>query len=73
VFTVSDRQQAFGGTQEGADPVKWRRVLWWVLVVFAVYAVYRAPDQAADFVRTVGESLGKVVASIANFFDGLLR
>lgn len=53
--------------------MKWRRVLWWVLVVFAVYAIYRAPDQAADFVRTVGESLGKVVASIANFFDGLLR
>ena len=52
--------------------MKWRRVLWWVLVVFAVYAIYRAPDQAADFVRAVGESLGTIVASIANFFDGLL-
>jgi hypothetical protein len=72
VFTVRDRNQAFGGTRKGADPVKWRRVLWWVLVVFAVYAIYRAPDQAADFVRAVGESLKTIVASIADFFDGLL-
>ncbi|WP_432561536.1 hypothetical protein [Kineococcus sp. SYSU DK003] len=53
--------------------MKWRRVLWWVLVVFALYAVYRAPDQAAGFVRAVGESLGTIVASIADFFDGLLN
>lgn len=53
--------------------MKWRRVLWWVVVVFAVYAVYKAPDQAADFVRSVGEALKTVVASILNFFDGLLN
>ncbi|WP_369052625.1 MULTISPECIES: hypothetical protein [Kineococcus] len=52
--------------------MRWRRVLWWVLVVFALYAVYRAPDQAADFVRSVGEALGQVVSSIAGFFDGVL-
>ena len=52
--------------------MKWRRVLWWVLVVFALYAVYRAPDQAADFVRGVGEWLGRAVTSIGDFFDGLL-
>jgi hypothetical protein len=73
VFTVRDRNQAFGGTREGADPVKWRRVLWWVVVVFALYAVYKAPDQAAEFVRSVGEALKTVVSSILNFFDGLLR
>lgn len=52
--------------------MKWRRVLWWVLVVFAVYAVYRSPDQAADFVRRIGEGLGTAVRSVADFFDGLL-
>ncbi|MFB9377561.1 hypothetical protein ACFFKU_14195 [Kineococcus gynurae] len=53
--------------------MKWRKVLWWVLIVFAVYAIYRAPDQAADFVRSVGTAIRTVVESIANFFDGILR
>ena len=53
--------------------MKWRRVLWWVLVVFALYALYRAPDQAAGFVRSVGEVLGTLVQSIADFFDGVLK
>lgn len=53
--------------------MKWRRVLWWVVVVFAVYAVYRSPDQAANFVRSVGEWLSTAVNSIKDFFDGLLR
>ncbi|MEW1956438.1 hypothetical protein [Kineococcus sp. NPDC059986] len=52
--------------------MKWRRVLWWVLVVFALYAVYRSPDQAASFVRGVGEWLGTAVNSIMSFFNGLL-
>ena len=53
--------------------MKWRRVLWWILVVFALYAVYRAPDQAAGFVRSVGEALGTIVSSIGAFFDGVLN
>ena len=53
--------------------MKWRRVLWWVVVVFALYAVYKAPDSAAGFVRGVGEALGTLVDSITDFFDGLLR
>ncbi|WP_432507732.1 hypothetical protein [Kineococcus arenarius] len=52
--------------------MKWRRVVGWILVVFALYAVYRSPDSAATFVRGVGESLGTLVNSVASFFDGLL-
>ncbi|MGI4894581.1 MAG: hypothetical protein ACRYF3_05645 [Janthinobacterium lividum] len=52
--------------------MKWRRVLWWVLIVFALYAVYKAPDSAAAFVRSVGEALGTLVSSVGEFFDGLL-
>ncbi|GAB3272862.1 hypothetical protein GCM10027586_21440 [Kineococcus gypseus] len=53
--------------------MRWRRVLGWALVVFALYAVYSAPESAAAFVRGVGEALGTLVDSIAAFFDGLLR
>lgn len=53
--------------------MKWRKVLWWIVVVFALYAVYRAPDQAAGFVRSVGEALGTIVTSVSEFFDGVLN
>lgn len=62
---------AFGERGEELG-MRWRRVLGWVVVVFALYAVYRSPESAADFVRGVGESLGTLVSSIAAFFDGLL-
>ncbi|GAA4980273.1 hypothetical protein [Kineococcus glutinatus] len=53
--------------------INWRRVLWWLLVAFVVYAVYRSPNQAADFVRTVGTALGEVVNSLLAFFDRVLQ
>ena len=52
--------------------MKWRRVLMWVLIIFALYAVWRAPEAAAGFVNDVGQALGTIVDSIASFFDGLL-
>ncbi|NAZ88791.1 hypothetical protein [Kineococcus indalonis] len=52
--------------------MRWRRVLGWILVVFALYAVYRSPESAAGFVRGVGEALGTLVNSVGAFFDGLL-
>ena len=50
-----------------------KKVLTWLALAFVIFYIISAPESSADFVRTVGESLGKVVASIANFFDGLLR
>ena len=53
--------------------VRTRKVLWWIVVVFALYAVWKSPEQAAGVVRNLGDWLGTALSSIASFFDGLLQ
>ena len=49
-----------------------KKILLWVLLAFAVYAVLTSPEQAADIVRTAWEILADGVRSIGSFFDSLL-
>lgn len=49
-----------------------KKILLWVLVAFAAYAIFTSPDQAADIVRTSWSILADGVRSIGNFFDALL-
>ena len=50
-----------------------KKILLWVLVAFAVYAIFTSPDRAADLVRTSGEILVDGAKSIGAFFDALLQ
>lgn len=52
--------------------IKLRRVLLWILVIFALYAVFRSPDQAANVTRTGVDGLGQALSSVKQFFDALL-
>ena len=49
-----------------------KKILMWVLVAFAAYAVFTSPNQAADIVKTSGSMLGDGAQNIGNFFDALL-
>ncbi len=49
-----------------------KRILLWVVLAFAVYAVLTSPDQAADIVKTSGSIVADGVTSIGSFFDALL-
>ena len=49
-----------------------KKVLLWVLVAFAVYAVFTSPDRSADVVRTSGTLLADGARSVGHFFDALL-
>ena len=49
-----------------------KKILLWVLVAFAAYAIFTSPDQAADIVRTSWGILADGVRNIGNFFDALL-
>ena len=52
--------------------INWRRIAWWFVVIFVLYAVYKSPEQAAGLVRSLGDWIGTAVTSIASFFDGVL-
>ncbi len=49
-----------------------KRLLVWVLIAFAIYAVVTSPEQAADIVQTSGSIVADGAGSIGDFFDALL-
>jgi len=50
-----------------------RKVLWWLLAGFLIYAIVKSPAQAADMVRTGFDIIAQGFQSIIKFFDALLR
>lgn len=52
---------------------RFRKVLFWVVIAFLVYAVFRSPDQAAGIVRAAWDGIVAGLGAIAAFFDALLQ
>ncbi|HVK35483.1 MAG TPA: hypothetical protein VM428_07475 [Microlunatus sp.] len=50
-----------------------KKILLWVLLAFAVYAVITSPNQAADIVHTAWNIVLQAFKSIGAFFDALLN
>ncbi len=49
-----------------------KRVLIWFLIAFAVYAIFKSPDQAAGIVASAWDGIVSGVSAIGRFFDALL-
>ena len=49
-----------------------RKVLFWVLIAFGVYAIFRSPEQAADIVSSAWDGIVSGLGSIGDFFNALL-
>lgn len=50
-----------------------RKIIAYVLVAFAIYAIVTSPEKAADIVKTTWAIIWTGILSIADFFDALLR
>ena len=48
-----------------------KKVIIWVLFVFAVYSVVATPNESADAIRTGGTALHSAGASVIDFLQGL--
>lgn len=48
-----------------------KKVIIWVLLVFAAYSVVTTPSRSADAVRTAGTALQSAGESVIDFFQGL--
>jgi hypothetical protein len=49
-----------------------KKVLIWFLIAFAVYAIFRSPDQAADIVASAWDGIVAGFGAVGAFFDALL-
>ncbi|WP_157073211.1 hypothetical protein [Kribbia dieselivorans] len=51
-------------------PVK--KIIMWLVVLFAIYAIVTSPDQAANIVKTAWDIVWTGVTNIATFFNRLI-
>lgn len=49
-----------------------RKWLFWILIAFLLYAIFRSPDQAAGIVRAGFDGIAAGLRAIGAFFDALL-
>lgn len=63
---------AYPSTDEGASMQRVKKILLWLFVAFAAYAIFTSPHQAADIVHTSGSILVDGAKNIGSFFDALL-
>lgn len=49
-----------------------RKILFWIVVAFLIYAIFRSPDQAADIVRSGWDGIVAGFSAVGAFFDALL-
>lgn len=52
--------------------IKLRRVALWILVIFALYAVFNSPDKAAGVTRDALDGIVGGFQAVGRFFDGVL-
>ncbi len=52
--------------------IRARKVLFWFVIAFLVYAIFASPDKAADIVRSAFDGLVEGASAIGSFFDSLL-
>jgi hypothetical protein len=52
-------------------PIK--KIVVWLVVIFLVYAILTAPNEAADMVSAVWDFTVSAVSAIAEFFDSLIN
>ncbi|MFI7586216.1 hypothetical protein ACIB24_03985 [Spongisporangium articulatum] len=53
--------------------VKARRVLIWILLAFAIYAVFKSPNQSAEVVGNGWDQVKLGIGQIFDFFNSLMN
>lgn len=51
---------------------KLKKFLGWFLVIFALYAIFKSPEQAAELVSGAIDGLREIFSAISRFFDAVL-
>ena len=51
---------------------KLKKYLGWFLVIFAVYAIFKSPEQAAQLVSGALDGILAVFSAVGRFFDAVL-
>lgn len=50
-----------------------KKIFWWIVIAFALYAIFTSPDQAANIAHSAWTIIVDSVKNIGHFFDALLQ
>ncbi len=57
---------------DGGHVSRSKRILWIIVLVFVIYAIYNSPTQAASIAKSLGHIITVAVDSLFKFFKALL-
>jgi len=57
---------------DGGHVSRGKRILWIIVLVFVLYAIYNSPTQAASIAKSLGHIITVAVDSLFKFFKALL-
>lgn len=58
---------------QGDTMKSFKKILFWSLVVFFVYAIITSPSQAADILQNAWDLLVKAFQNVGSFFNSILN
>jgi hypothetical protein len=52
--------------------MNWKKIVTWIVVIFALYTIFARPDRAAEIVGNGFDLLAQAADSVQSFFDALV-
>lgn len=51
----------------------WKKILWWIFVIFILYSIFTSPQESAEVVRTIIEIIVNGFRALGEFFRGIVQ
>ena len=49
-----------------------KKLLWYLLLVFIIYAIFTSPERTGDIFRAIGDIIVQAFRSLGGFYDSIL-
>ncbi|SNV18959.1 hypothetical protein [Dermatophilus congolensis] len=53
--------------------IDWKKVLWWLFIIFIVYSIFTSPNQSAEVVRALFDIIINGFRALSEFLQGVMR
>lgn len=51
----------------------WRKIIWWIFIIFILYSIFTSPQESAEVVRTIFEIIFNGFRALGEFFRGIMN
>ncbi len=51
---------------------RFKKLLWWLLFLFVIYAIFTSPERTGDIFRAIGDVIVQAFTSLGAFFNSVM-